>query len=251
MKERSMFKRLLFTLIVSTLLTGFIFLISIYGSDSLRQLKNNTSNLFSERVNYRSEDIQKKMTTDLYQTRNYQNLLTACEKIYNDKTQSTPASQERVLSELTSISEMNFITGAYVILDKDVFHADTYPILYLRDSIPDANMADKSDITAKYGNASILKRLGYSLDYAWKPTITMDPKNATYDFYFKPFQAAIENPNLSTENLAYWGGPTRLNDDTQTSITYSFPLLSKTHEVYGVVGIDISVDQIKNSLVYH
>ncbi|MEG1475812.1 MAG: GGDEF and EAL domain-containing protein, partial [Longicatena sp.] len=251
MKERSMFKRLLFTLIVSTLLTGFIFLISIYGSDSLRQLKNNTSNLFSERVNYRSEDIQKKMTTDLYQTRNYQNLLTACEKIYNDKTQSTPASQERVLSELTSISEMDFITGAYVILDKDVFHADTYPILYLRDSIPDANMADKSDITAKYGNASILKRLGYSLDYAWKPTITMDPKNATYDFYFKPFQAAIENPNLSTENLAYWGGPTRLNDDTQTSITYSFPLLSKTHEVYGVVGIDISVDQIKNSLVYH
>ena len=90
--------------------------------------------------------------------------------------------------------KLKYITGSYVIFDKDVFHTDSYPAYYLTDGTPGDTYNDKSDIIARFGNASALKKAGYSLHSEWKTFMKLSEKDENDGFYFRPYQAAVNNP---------------------------------------------------------
>lgn len=247
-----MFKRILIVLSCVALLNGVIFVGFIYFSNSIQLMRNGSASLFEERLRFRSSELQKILTSDLYETSNYDKLNTICEKLYKKRTQlgETVELREELLSEVNDFLEMKYTTGAYVIFDKNVFHTSAYPTFYLRDTNPDATFADKSDIIALFGNANLLKEQNYTLDRMWKPMIALDEKQELYDFYFKPVEAAKQNPNMVQSNLGYWGGPISINEDDDQILTYSIPLISSTHEVYGVIGVEFSIDYLNTYLNY-
>ena len=44
--------------------------------------------------------------------------------------------------------------------------------------------------------------------------------------------------------MGYWGGSFRLRDSENAAFTYSLPLINDQGAVFGVVGIDITLDYL-------
>lgn len=62
------------------------------------------------------------------------------------------------------------------------------------------------------------------------------------DFFYKPYEAALQNPGADAKAMAYWSQPFVLEGDPNDSyrmIAYSVPLMLDG-QVYGVLGIEVS-----------
>ena len=252
MQKNSLFRRLLITLTLTGAAICLIFMGTVFAGGTISNLKDISYHLFHQRVIFRVSDLQEIMATDLYQQDTYKELLQECEKVYHNaaayqNSRELPAS---VLKQMDAFSKLKYITGSYVIFDKDVFHTDSYPAYYLTDGTPGDTYNDKSDIIARFGNASALKKAGYSLHSEWKTFMKLSEKDENDGFYFRPYQAAVNNPREEIKSYGYWGTSIRMQDNETEFITYSFPLISLDHKVYGVAGVEISLDFLKKYLPY-
>ncbi|MCR0202118.1 bifunctional diguanylate cyclase/phosphodiesterase [[Clostridium] innocuum] len=252
MQKNSLFRRLLITLTLTGAAICLIFMGTVFAGGTISNLKDISYHLFHQRVKFRVSDLQEIMATDLYQQDTYKELLQECEKVYHNaaayqNSRELPAS---VLKQMDAFSKLKYITGSYVIFDKDVFHTDSYPAYYLTDGTPGDTYNDKSDIIARFGNASALKKAGYSLHSEWKTFMKLSEKDENDGFYFRPYQAAVNNPREEIKSYGYWGTSIRMQDNETEFITYSFPLISSEHQVYGVAGVEISLDFLKKYLPY-
>lgn len=252
MQKNSLFRRLLITLTLTGAAICLIFMGTVFAGGTISNLKDISYHLFHQRVIFRVSDLQEIMATDLYQQDTYKELLQECEKVYHNaaayqNSRELPAS---VLKQMDAFSKLKYITGSYVIFDKDVFHTDSYPAYYLTDGTPGDTYNDKSDIIARFGNASALKKAGYSLHSEWKTFMKLSEKDENDGFYFRPYQAAVNNPREEIKSYGYWGTSIRMQDNETEFITYSFPLISSEHQVYGVAGVEISLDFLKKYLPY-
>lgn len=254
MKQRhvhSLFQRLLLTLIILVLLISSIFFISLLNSSALQDLKASSFNLFDQRVMYRSDAIQKNLNERCLDTDDVAMIISATHPLYEHrKTLTSPYLNEDILNRLHSLTKTKKINGIYLILDKEVFHSKEYPAFYLQDASPEESFNDKTDITAKYGDAALLKQNDFILDQNWKPSLTMKEDEDTFDFYFKPKKAAEENPQLNMLNCGYWSTSSHMADSPTPLLSYNIPLFNQDHQVYGVLGIDLSVEYLKNYLPY-
>ena len=165
MQKNSLFRRLLITLTLTGAAICLIFMGTVFAGGTISNLK----------------EI---MATDLYQQDTYKELLQECEKVYHNaaayqNSRELPAS---VLKQMDAFSKLKYITGSYVIFDKDVFHTDSYPAYYLTDGTPGDTYNDKSDIIARFGNASALKKAGYSLHSEWKTFMKLSEKDENDGF---------------------------------------------------------------------
>lgn len=247
----SLFQRLLLTLIILVILISAIFFVSIFNSHALQDLKNSSFNLFDQRVVYRSNELQKNLAERKLNSDDLKTLLTSCDKLYKNRTSlQEPYLNKEILLKLHDITKTKNINGIHLILDKNVFHSEEYPAFYLYDTTPEEFFADKTDITARLGNARLLKENDFILDQNWKPTLSMDEKDPLYDFYFQPYHAAIANPQLTMSECGYWSTSNKLSDSTTSILSYNVPLFNEAHQFYGVVGIDLSFDYLKNYLPY-
>ena len=62
------------------------------------------------------------------------------------------------------------------------------------------------------------------------------------DFFYKPYEAALQNPGADAKAMAYWSQPFVLEgnpSDSYRMIAYSVPLMLNG-QVYGVLGIEVS-----------
>ena len=78
----------------------------------------------------------------------------------------------------------------------------------------------------------------------------LSEKDENDGLYFRPYQAAVNNPREEIKSYGYWGTSIRMQDNETEFITYSFPLISSDHKVYGVAGVEISLDFLKKYLPY-
>lgn len=252
MQRNSLFRRLLITLTLTGAAICLIFMGTVFAGGTISSLKDISYHLFHQRVKFRVSDLQEIMTTDIYQQENYEELLSECEKVYQSAA-ANPSQIElpkAVLDKMEAFSKLKYITGSYVIFDKDVFHTDTYPAYYLTDGTPGDTYNDKSDIIARFGNATALKQAGYPLHSEWKTSMKLTREDENDGFYFQPYLAAVENPTENIKSYGYWGDSIRFQSYETEFITYSFPLISSDHKVYGVAGVEISLDFLKKYLPY-
>lgn len=252
-RSKSLFRKVLLILFTATLLEGAIFISSLFLSGSFDQIKENSISLYEERIKYRKDILNQLLAVDIYDEKNYEQIFAHCDALYEaSKTQinSKPVLSEELLNDLASFLHYRSFTGAYLILDRDIFQTDDYPTLYLRDASPDAAYSDNSDISGRFGDANLLKQYNLTLESTWKPSIQLEEGDPAFDFYYKTIQTAKQHPELSSLDLGYWGDPVSLNDDLLSVITYSIPLIGKDHTVYGVIGVDVSTDFLKTLLPY-
>ncbi len=152
----------------------------------------------------------------------------------------------------------NSTTGAFMILGQPdaVKGGGMLNALYIRDSDPDTNPADYSDLLLTIGPSRIAKDYRVPFDIYWKTDLSLKPYGESHadDFFYQPYLTAIQNPDARVEDCCYWSAPFclegRENTDPYRMITYSIPLRAKDGTVYGVMGIEISLTRLASCLPY-
>lgn len=85
----------------------------------------------------------------------------------------------------------------------------------------------------------------------WKPLFEFEKEKAYGSYLYEPYQAALkeEDPTeIELKDFGYWSPPYTLYDDDTQVIAYSVPLILNDGTIYGVLGIDISLDYLQQQL---
>ena len=147
---------------------------------------------------------------------------------------------------LLSIIGANTTSGVYLILgnDDELSAAQDHIGAFLRDSDPTGNSDTYSDLLLERGDKEIARGASIALDNTWAPKLHLagNGVRSADDFFYKPYEAALQNPGAEAKALAYWSQPFVLEgnpNDSYRMIAYSVPLMLDGH-VYGVLGIEVS-----------
>lgn len=179
-------------------------------------------------------------------------------KLQTDETLYQGILKEAV-PELIDLMRKNRVNGAFLILSTEPVGEDdsgkdmtgNKPAIYIRDleAVSEAP-EDNSDLLAKRMPANIGRAFGIANDFDWKPIFTSSEwENGSFDFFLKPYGAALETESWDSRDLGYWCCY-NLQDDVQKVIAYSVPLKLSDGTVYGVMGVDVTVDYLKKNLNY-
>lgn len=217
----------------------FVMLLIIGGV--IEESKTNAYQLFHEKSSSRKDQMQLKIKNnwtkfDPY-VDNIVELLNSDELVGNKD-----IFFEEAVPELITMLRTTEVTGAYIILDSDD-NNDYLPALYLRDYDPFMNSVNNEDIYMVYGPSNLANILKIPLDQQWRNTFAI---SEDMDFIRKPCEKAsiTNNANL----LGYWSKPFKLDENDNPIITYSIPLIDNSKKVWGVIGVEISLDYLYKHL---
>lgn len=152
---------------------------------------------------------------------------------------------ELLFPECLDILQNNSTTGVFFILTgSDIQNPDEFDGFFIRDSDPNTNPANYTDLLLERGSKELSRAWNIPLDTHWTTRFHMDGqgKNQADCYFYEPWQAGMDYPDADTSDLGYWAMPFRLEKDSTDShemITYSLPLRYKG-KTYGVLGIEIS-----------
>lgn len=258
--NKSLLNRILVSLLAVMLIQAALFYCAIFKSGTMDKLKDNSFRIFNEKVNGRKNLLQNDMLTrwgDIQSTvedinSSVSSILEGTGKITAELNVDTPSGQAalmRISESILAVMERNTVSGAFAVFEGN--GSEQKSGIYLRDSDPATTTVDHSDLLAVRGPSAITKEYRIALDRFWTPYFSIDKTDSTYDFYNKPYNEAKKNPEIGSEDLGYWSSPFLLNGcergDTCRIITYSVPLIMDG-EVYGVVGIEVSLDYLNSQL---
>ncbi len=151
----------------------------------------------------------------------------------------------RIFPECLGVQQRNSTTGIFVILTGTDMKAEgDYDGFFIRDSDPDTNPVNYTDLLLERGSKELSREWSIPLDTSWTTHFHMDGqgRNSADNFFYEPWKTGIEYPDAETENLGYWSMPFSLEKktaDPYQMITYSLPL-RHNGQVYGVLGVEIS-----------
>ena len=147
---------------------------------------------------------------------------------------------------LLSVIGANTTSGVYLILgnDGDLSVEQDHIGAFLRDSDPTGDPDSYSDLLLERGDKEIARNASIALDNTWAPKLHLAGSGvrSADDFFYKPYEAALQNPGADAKAMAYWSQPFVLEgnpNDSYRMIAYSVPLMLNG-QVYGVLGIEVS-----------
>ena len=151
----------------------------------------------------------------------------------------------------------NSVTGAFLVLAQEEIatQGGELSALYLRDGDPDTHPADYSDLMLTIGPSAVSQTYQIPLDIDWKTRLNLEPQGTREadQFFYAPYLAGVEYPQQDAADLCFWSHPFCLEDnpnDPYQMITCSIPLISDAGEIWGVMGIEISLTHLSESLPY-
>ncbi len=160
---------------------------------------------------------------------------------------------EKASGDLIARIRQDDCSGVFFILDGIGVEGkpDSYAGMHLRDTVPGSFSEDNRDIFLLRGLPPISRKLGLALDSFWQACYTFSGDGSVdQDYFFIPLQAGFEyGGQTASQYLGYWSGPINLDpQDAQSVLTYSIPLLSRDGFCYGVVGVEININEILSIL---
>lgn len=122
---------------------------------------------------------------------------------------------------------------------------------YFRDSDANVNPKDYSDLLMERGEYEFSHALNIPFDTVWTTKFNFSEEGilAADDFFYKPYRAALDNPGAVTMDLGYWSKMFCLEGNEESDgyrmLSYSMPLVTDRGQVYGVLGIELSLSAIE------
>ncbi|MBN7773517.1 EAL domain-containing protein [Clostridium aminobutyricum] len=265
-KKNSIMTKILLPMTVIILIQLAVLTGIIYSGGVIEQLKRSSYDVLSERVEARTGYLENDMNSrwsDVELTVNTvnQTLKTLLSEgiIDFDSLDNDPeeynAFLEAVSNDMILLMRRNSVTGTFIVLntqDLDKGEKQNKPGLYIRDLDPSATPSVmNTDLMLERAPTALTKKLDISLDSSWRPQFEFLKNNVSYyPFFYEPFQAAIKSPGIGYKDLGYWSHTYTLCGDNRGAIAYSVPLIYDDGTVYGVLGIEISIDFLAKQLPY-
>ena len=163
---------------------------------------------------------------------------------------------EASLGTVTDLLRRAQANDVFLILETGDLYAeessgDAKPALYLR-AYGSNTSSDYSNLLMEIGYAALSQDYGISRHSGWASYFTPDPGNPEdFAFYYRTMETALENSDLSLNNLGYWCGFSRASSMAVPSMKYTVPLISGDGTVFGVLGIGLSESTILSNIPSH
>ena len=158
----------------------------------------------------------------------------------------------QIFEELVTALQYNTTSGVFLILanDSPIDEPAFYQGFFVRDSDPQRVTSSRAGLLMERGNKQLAHALDIPLDHAWSTEFSFEGNGVRRadDFFYQPYQAALDYIDVKADNLGYWAKPFILEDaytDDHEMITYSVPLIYGD-TVYGVAGIEVATSYIAN-----
>lgn len=258
-KEKSIFNKILFPLILLICIQSALFFSVLFVSGTIKKLDNNSVNIMEQTAENRKLILENSMV------QHWSNLgedvgsinkklrgkladegLTM-ENFLSDRKKQQEFLDEVVTSEYYTIRK-NYVNGFFIILSNQEFldtGSSKMTGVYFRDMDVNTNPSDNSDILMERGEPSFTHRFRVAMDALWTSEFMISKDDSNHAYFNQPFFAALDQPGVSYDNLGYWSDPFYLNSDNDSyeMVTYTVPLICND-KVYGVIGVDISIQTI-------
>lgn len=267
-KARPILKRILIPMILLTLMDVILLSGSFIYGGTIQELNQNAHGIVKGKVENRSSYIENEMinnwsnvfyTAQLINAKAKEledNGLLDLDQIGNGSKECFPLVSE-ISGNLIEMLRSNKVTGAFVVFNNDdpdtLRNQETFskPGIYFRDLDPDTSPSIRnSDLLIERGSVDIVHHLDIATDSAWKPQFEFQADNPeARNLFLNPYEQALLNPDAeSLTQTAYWGKPHALTDDNKMMISYSVPLITSDGKVYGVLGMEITLDYLATML---
>lgn len=271
--KNSIVKQLMFPLILLLVLESACAAGVVTQSGMLSRIRANAADIMHERVNSRKAYLESSMINDWSDVemtveavnQKTQGMLNRGELLPADLDGYSQAGTQllnEISGDLISMMRNNGVTGAFVVLNHSDLSADMASGqynnkigLYFRDLDPNGgNSIHNSDLLIERAPVSSVKKLGLATASSWTQNFDFRQEGAYYPFFYHPFQNAwgdgVKAAGMKLTDLGYWSPSYTMGNDTVAAISYSVPLILKDGTVYGVLGIDITLDYLKTLLPY-
>lgn len=232
----------LFTVIIiffqSTLLIG-----TLVAGGVLKQTRENAFDSFRGKVVNRTKFIQSELDNRWTNISPYVKEISTLLSNQN----ATQDLDEVLLQSSRTLVDMLRITGttgAFLLLNDADIGDNKFSAIYLRDYDPKTNNELNNDLYLVMGPKEISRSLQIPMDRLWKYEFELNDENG--DFFQKPLEATDYSNN--SNKLGYWSKPFKLNSSDEEIITYSVPIFDLSGDVYGVMGVEISLEYLKTQL---
>lgn len=263
-KTRTIFRYLLVPLCALAIVESSIFLGLYFAGRLPDHLRQNARDIVDQKVINRSEYLQNEMVrswSSLESTAEYINSAArflADEEMIDFETLDQNSANavpllSKILDKLVSSMRALRVTGIYVVFsneDLDLGLEDKTGI-YIRDTDPLSGFSsDNGDLLLEYAPIELAASSGITTDTYWKPCFEFGKRQHEYpDFFYVPYQQALHNEKgYTAKDMGYWGKNFVLNESGVEAITFSVPLISREGSVYGVLGIDLTLDYLRKLL---
>lgn len=263
-KNKSIFSYLLIGMCVLVLVETVILAESLRVGGIYEKLNQNAKDIVNQKVINRSGYLQNEMVdnwSDLSElAANINEIAEELDKegsiqfeTLDESSDSAEPLIRKAVDQLILTMRSHRVTGAYIIfnnhnLDEGI---EDKPGVYLRDLDPISKSSNENgDILIERAPAEVVKTLNIATDSAWRPRFEFKKEDVSYyDFFYTPYQQAVKSQGeCRSEDMGYWGEKYRLYGTKYDAITYSLPLINADGVVYGVVGIDITLDYLSKIL---
>lgn len=255
-KPISILRKLLIAMISVVLLQGILFMVIILVGGQPRLFRENSCDLMEEDIYSHSTNLSNIMNSAAQDVQQYQEKIVSQieqvleeQKISADQFLSDMTLQnqiaENLYEDILILLRRTRVSGGFVILGdiQDNAQEQKYSGFYLRDFDPNLNRSD-DDLVLVVGSGTLATTYSLALDTTWNAEFILQPEKN--DSFFRPvLETAHNNPTYAADKLGYWSLPFSLRDGDIQIITYSIPLMNHNHEIYGVMGIELSMDYLK------
>ena len=259
-------QKLLIPMILLVIIENILLISVIFGSSLLSYVENKEKAIFYEKVSNRKNYLENEMLTRWANVNNtVQEVNNTMQKLIDTKKISLDTLDDgseyctpllkKVSSKLIQLMRANQVTGAFIVLNTDNLEKkkeqgifENKPGIYLRDFDPTSTPSKKNqDLLFKYAPKALTQSMNISHGKTWRPLFEFEKEREYGSYLYEPYQAALkeEDPTeIELKDFGYWSSPYTLYDDDTKVISYSVPLILNDGTIYGVLGIDISLDYL-------
>ena len=255
-KKSTIFKILLVPLIIIMLVQGTITIGTLVAQRVTKTLEEYSSSMMSRLVENRQMILQNDMNQKWSTIYEQENLLNEYLQQFLDE-KNLPLEEtlqsgelkllllEQLFPVCLDILTGSSTTGIFLVLTgEDMQNPSDFDGFFVRDSEPDTNPANHTDLLLERGSKELSRARNIPLDTGWTTYFHMDglDQNPADDYFYEPWRSGIKHQKADASDLGYWSPPFTLNHegtDSYEMITYSIPLRHEGN-VYGVLGIEIS-----------
>lgn len=271
MKKRPIFQKILIPLMGLIVLEILILVGSLLGQGLMEELSGNEKAIVNEKISGRAEylnNIMQNNWMNLEYTVTTINEITqelldegtiSLETIDDSSSQCVPL-LNAVSDKLISMMRSSRVSGVFLILNTEDLTTIPEeekqvekPGIYLRDQDPTSQYSSKNqDLLIQRAPISVIQNLGIGMDHFWKLNFTFDCQDEVCeDLFFRTWETAQNGKKLySWQDLGHWVETSRLFDQQEESIVYTVPLILGDESVYGVLGVEISMDYFASLFPY-